>query len=111
MERIYMWLQIALALFALFGVLHSVYRGTIGELIDNTRRIPNVETQVEEIEDKQEDMADAIVLLGHSQVGGGVEPDPGALERDLRDEDEGPGRYARSGFYSFEDEEEEVTEP
>lgn len=107
MEQIYFWLQIGIAAATLLGIAHSIYRGTIGEMIENIRRIRHVESQVDQIEDKQEDMADAIVLLGHAQTGDGIEPDTAALEEDLRDMDKGPARYARTGFYRGETEDEE----
>jgi copper oxidase (laccase) domain-containing protein len=92
-------LQTAVAALTILGVAHSVWRGTIGELIDNTNRIPHVERKVEDVEDTQEDLSDAIVLLSHAQASDHVTPDPEAIERDLRDEDEGPGRYAINGLY------------
>lgn len=108
------YFEIAVAVAVLLGAVHSVYRGTLGEMIDNIRRIPNVEKKVGEVEDKQEDMSDAIVLIGHAATTDGIEPDPKALERDLRDEDKGPSRYARDDFYrggGTSEDEEEATEP
>jgi len=85
------------AAITILGAVHSIYRGTIGDLINNTERIPHIEKKVEEVEDKQEDMSDAIVLLTHAQSNDQIDPDPKAVESDLRDEDEGPSRYARGG--------------
>jgi hypothetical protein len=90
-------LQTAVAALTIIGVGHSVYRGTIGEVVRNTERIPHIEQKVDEMEDAQEDITDAVVLLTHAQANGHVDPDPEAIERDLRDEDEGPARYAADG--------------
>lgn len=93
------YLRAAVALVAVLGGLHSLYRGTIGELISNINRIPHIEEKVGDMEQKQENANDAIVMLGHAATQDGIEPDPEALERDLRDDDRGPGRYARDGLY------------
>jgi len=90
-------LQTAVAAVTIIGVGHSVYRGTIGEVVRNTERIPHIEQKVDEMEDAQEDITDAVVLLTHAQANDHVNPDPEAIERDLRDEDEGPARYASDG--------------
>lgn len=90
-------LQTAVAALTIIGVGHSVYRGTIGEVVKNTERIPHIEQKVDEMEDAQEDITDAVVLLTHAQANDHVSPDPEAIERDLRDEDEGPARYATDG--------------
>lgn len=90
-------LQTAVAALTIIGVGHSVYRGTIGDVVRNTERIPHIEQKVDEMEDSQEDITDAVVLLTHAQANDHVDPDPEAIERDLRDEDEGPARYASDG--------------
>jgi len=96
---------------AALGALWSAYNGTLREMMENIRRIRHIEK-------KQEDMADAIVLLGHAEVDDAVRVDAEAMEKDLRDGDEGPGRYAHRGLYrgggrGFEEQEEEteVAEP
>lgn len=93
------YLSAAAALGAILAGIHSLYRGTVGELIGNIKRIPHIEVKVDQMEEKQDDMSDAIVMLGHAATQDDIEPDPEALERDLRDDDQGPGRYARDGLY------------
>jgi len=105
-------LQTAVAALTIIGVGHSVYRGTIGRLINHTERIPHIESKVDEVEETQEKLSDAVVLLTHAEANDHVDPDPEAIERDLRDEDEGPARYASDGrIYSdghVESEDEQV---
>lgn len=90
-------LQTVVASLTILGVGHSVWRGTIGQLIKNTERIPHIEQQVGEVEETQEKISDAVVLLTHAQASDHVDPDAEAIERDLRDEDEGPARYSTDG--------------
>lgn len=91
--------QLLVAIGAVLAGLHSFYRGTLGEFVDYIRMIPKIDEKVDHVEDRQEDMSDAIVLLGHAATRDGIEPDPESLEQDLRDGDTGPSRYARKGFY------------
>lgn len=90
-------LEVVIAAIVVLSSLKSGYNGLLREVIQNIRRIPNIEQKTEKIEGKQEDMADAIVLIGHAQANDHIEPDPGALEEDLRDGDDGPARYSRDG--------------
>ena len=90
-------LQTAVAGLTILGIGHSVWRGTLGQALDHVERIPNIEGKVDEVEETQEKLSDAVVLLTHAQANDHVDPDPEAVERDLRDQDEGPARYASDG--------------
>lgn len=96
-EDVLLRLEVVIAIIVILSSMKSGYNGLLRELIRNVQRIPNIEDKAEQIESKQEDMADAIVLIGHSQANEHVEPDPAALEEDLRDGDDGPARYSRDG--------------
>ena len=105
-------LQVGVAATIIIGALHSAWRGTLREMMQNIRRIEPIEEKVECVDEKQDDISDALVALSHAQANDGVEPDPEAMERDLRDEETGPSRYTRDGFYrgdraATEDEEED----
>jgi hypothetical protein len=90
-------LQTAVAALTILGIGYSVWRGTLGQAFNHVERIPNIEEKVDEVEETQEKLSDAVVLLTHAQANDHVTPDPEAVERDLRDEDEGPARYASDG--------------
>jgi hypothetical protein len=90
-------LQTAVASLTILGIGYSVWRGTLGQAFDHVGRIPNIEEKVDEVEETQEKLSDAVVLLTHAQANDHVTPDPEAVERDLRDQDEGPARYASDG--------------
>jgi len=102
-------LQIVIAAATVAAVGWSLYNGTVGELKAHMERIPMIESKVDQIEDKQEDMADAVIVLTRAQERG-FKPDSEAVARDLLD-GEGLSRYVRDGdVYQprAEDEEEEM---
>ena len=92
-------LQVAVAATVIIGAIYSAWRGTLREMIRNIRRIETIEQAVGCVDNKQDDISDAIVALSHAQANDGVEPDLEAMERDLRDEETGPARYTRDWFY------------
>jgi hypothetical protein len=105
-------LQTVVAALTILGIGYSVWRGTLRQAFDHVERIPNIEEKVDEVEETQEKLSDAVVLLTHAQANDHVNPDPEAVERDLRDQDEGPARYASDGVLyedpSVETEDEQV---
>jgi ABC-type multidrug transport system ATPase subunit len=94
--------ELLLAFIAILSALKSAYNGTLRELIENMRMIPNIENKVDEVEGKQEEMqakqgamVDALVALSYSQQYDDVEVPPERMREELLDDD-GPSRFTDS---------------
>jgi hypothetical protein len=95
--------ELLLAAIAIMSALKSAYNGVLRELVNNIRRIPNIEDKVDEVEGKQEGMqsrqgamVDAMVALSYSQQYEDVEVPPERMREELL-EDDGPSRFTDSG--------------
>lgn len=87
-------LEILAALGALVGLGKSFYNGFLRRLARAVRQIPQIASRVEDVNDKQQDLTDAVVALALSQSERRKSVDPDSVVNGLR-EDEGSERFLR----------------
>lgn len=93
------WIQLVIAVATIAGIAVSVYRGTLGQLVDYIKEIPTIKEHVvdvaetqDEIKSRQDDLADGMVAVSLAHRRDDVEPDPDAMAERLN-ADRGPGQF------------------
>jgi predicted transcriptional regulator len=94
LDQILTRLEVLVAAAALVGFGKSFYNGFLRRLARAVREIPHIASRVEDLNDKQDDLTDAVVAVALAQSSKRKSVDPDSVVDGLRD-DEGAGRFLR----------------